>query len=244
MPSPTAPKSFSLSLLEEIFQKKQQEWESKFANAPTATPVRDPRPTPQPERDEIFAKLEAAAASLSIMPEKELLYLEQQVSGLLGFEITSSLDGQRLTHSFGKIQALNAFSLQPHAQSETTVSVRGATVRLGRPTLGWDKSPDAIGTKQFLLANHLLLLEDWHHKYAHYKKWYKWRKLLLINPFNRIAVVVELASYALPNPMQFQFGGSPDLIRASQAWSPEAQGLVCVFFIPDAVATKPGVLKL
>ncbi|NCN82842.1 MAG: hypothetical protein GW947_02635 [Candidatus Pacebacteria bacterium] len=243
MPSPSASKTFSLQLLEEIYQKKQQEFALKFDKVAPTTPIRDPRPTPEPERDEIFAKLEAAAASLSIMPEKELLYLEQQVSDLLGFEISSSLDGQRLTHSFGKMQALDEFTLQP-TQFETVASVRGAAIKRGRPSLGWDKQFLDKNEKQYLLANHLVLLEDWHQKYAHYKNWYKWRKLLLINPFNRIAVVVELASYTLPNPMQFQFGGSPDLIRASQAWSPEAQGLVCVFFIPDAVNSKPGVLKL
>ncbi len=240
MPSQPATNSYSLELLDSILQKKQAEYTAAFTAKTPAAPIRDPRPTPEPERDEIFAKLEAAAASLHELPEKELLYLEQQVSDLLGFEITSSLDEQRLTHTFGKIQALEEFSLQPHAQSDTIPAVRGAQVKKSRPTLGWSKQPCEENAKQYLLANHLPLLEDWHHKYAHYKKWYKYRKLLLINPFNRIVVIGELASYTLPNPMQYHFGGSPDLIRASQAWSPEAQGNVCVFFIPDAAAVKLG----
>jgi len=240
----TAPSTYSLDTLDQILQKKQQEFDTQFAKKTPTTAVRDPRPTPQSEKDEIFAKLQAAAASLTVLPEKEALYLEQQVSDLLGFEISSSFEEQKLTHSFGKMQALDEFSLQPHTQSEDSYNVHGARLKHGRPTLGWPKQTETTEQNHLYLANHLVFLEDWHHKYAHYKNWYKWRKLLLINPFNRVFIVVELASYTLPNPMQYQFGGSPDLIRTSQAWSPEAQGLVCVFFIPDAARVQPGLLNI
>ncbi|MDA1079270.1 MAG: hypothetical protein O2840_01105 [bacterium] len=244
MPPLPATSLYSLELLDTLLQKKQAEFAVTFPEKPVTQQINNPQPTPEPERDEIFAKLETAASSLSQLSEKELLYLEQQVSDLLGFEVTSSLDDQRLTHTFGKIQALAEFVLQPHQNTVSTPAVRGANMQATRPTLGWAKKPPENGEKHFLLANHLLLLEDWHLKYAHYKNWYKWRKLLVLNPFNRVAVIVELASFTLPNPMQYQFGGSPDVIRASQAWSPEAQGHVCVFFIPEEIAIKPGLHKI
>ena len=244
MTPPSAPSTYSLALLEEILQKRQEEFSEQFSAVQPSVAPRMPRQTPKSERDEVFAKLAAAAASLTILPEKEALYLEQQVSDLLGFEVSSTLEEKKLTCSFGKIQALDVFSLSPQAHPEDMVSVRGARIKRGRPSLGWAKQTEVSDANRYLLANHLVLLEDWHHKYAHYKNWYRWRKLLLINPFDRISVVVELASFTLPNPMQYQFGGSPALIRASQAWSPRAQGFVCVFFIPDASRAQSGVQQL
>ncbi|NCN06447.1 MAG: hypothetical protein GW946_01210 [Candidatus Pacebacteria bacterium] len=236
--------TYSLNKLEKILDKKRQEFSEQFDFKTPITSSQTSVAVPKQERDEIFAKLETVAATSAQLSEKESLYLEQQVSDLLGFEISSELEGKKLTHTFGKIQALDEFSLQPHTTTNRSQNVRGAHIQKSRPSLGWGTEDIVPDSNHFLLANHLPFLQDWHQKYAHYKRWYKWKKLLLINPFNRISVVVELAAATLPNPMQYQFGGSPDLIRASQAWSPQAQGLVCVFFIPDAARVNPGVHKV
>ncbi|NCN24293.1 MAG: hypothetical protein COU65_01040 [Candidatus Pacebacteria bacterium CG10_big_fil_rev_8_21_14_0_10_42_12] len=178
---------------------------------------------PTQERQEIFQKLQ----SLCLKPptnleKKEQLYLEQQLSDLFGFEVTTELDEHKLPRTFGKMQAV-------------PISKR-------RSPFGWAQQDS--GEAKFEVSAHLLLLDDWHLKYAHYKKWYRNRHLLIVNPFEQRAVVAKLTDCTLPNPSSYQFGGSSRVIREGKIWSPMSQGIVAVFFIPPNDSVHPGRVNL
>ncbi|PIY80065.1 MAG: hypothetical protein COY80_04825 [Candidatus Pacebacteria bacterium CG_4_10_14_0_8_um_filter_42_14] len=178
---------------------------------------------PKQERQEIFQKLQ----SLCLKPppnleKKEQLYLEQQLSDLFGFEVTTELEEHRLPRTFGKMQAV------PDTKK--------------RSPFGWAHQDS--NEENFEIAAHLLLLDDWHLKYAHYKQWYRNRHLLIVNPFEQRAVVAKLTDCTLPNPISYQFGGSSKLIREGKIWSPLSQGIVAVFFIPPNDSIHPGRIQL
>lgn len=178
---------------------------------------------PTQERLEIFQKLQ----TLCLKPpdnleKKEQLYLEQQLSDLFGFEVTTELDEHRLPRTFGKMQAT------PDSKK--------------RSLFGWSQQNSE--EDNFEVSAHLLLLDDWHLKYAHYKQWYRNRHLLIVNPFEQRAVVAKLTDCTLPNPISYQFGGSSKLIREGKIWSPQSQGIVAVFFIPPNDSVHPGRINL
>jgi len=197
------------------------------------------------EYDTVIIKLQAAAKMPpGHLPQDDELYLEQQLSDILGFGVTAQLDGNRLNHTVGTMggeQHLRRFpgdSLDQHdAYLESGIAPnRGA---FGWFTQNGELTQQAINREKYYFAVQTLYLPDWNTKHPQLKEWYKFRKMIVINPAERIAMVGVVGDAGPAAWVKKQFGGSPEIIREGKIWSPNSKGRVILLFIDDPEERVP-----
>lgn len=169
---------------------------------------------------------------------EEVLYLEQQLTDLFGIEVVTVLDGNQLPHNFGVMQAAEHQKRTPEDTLANHQKYLEADLSNIRPAFGWflpDNSAQ-LTTEEleaYAVSIQLQYLEQWQTSRAALKSWYKYRKVLVVNPFEQKATVAAVTSAGPSERLQYQFAGSPEVIRETAIWSPASQGKVLLFFIDD-----------
>lgn len=183
--------------------------------------------------------------------EKEsALYLEQQLSDLLGFEVLSEFADKALSYATGTMIAGQHLKRTP----TDTLQDHGAHYEAGlhpnRGNFGWfshssSLASDAVMAEKYYVSLPLYTDIQWMQDQQALKQWYAFRKVLIVNPNEHQAVVAKVGSITPPLQTKFQFVGSPEVIREGKIWSPKAKGRVFVFFIEDPDNTVAlGPIKL
>ena len=166
------------------------------------------------------------------------LYLEQQLSELLGIEVSSRLDSQQLLYNTGKIKALPHLKRFPTDSLEQHGPYHYAQIDPRRSAFGWFLEQGKVtetmeDTERYYLALQLYYFPDWAEHSKAMKKWYKYKKVIVINPFDSIAVVCAVGAIGPSIPIRYQFGASPEVIREGKLWSTRSKGKVLVLFVDD-----------
>lgn len=172
------------------------------------------------------------------LEKNDELYLEQQLTDMLGFEVVAELEGHQLNHLVGIMggeQHLKRFPTDTLSQHDAFLE---AGIAPNRGAFGWftengQLTSDAIMREKYYFAVQTLYLPDWNQNHAVLKPWYKFRKMIAINPTEEIAVVGIVGDAGPAQWVQKQFGGSPEVIREGKIWSPNAKGRVMLFFVND-----------
>jgi hypothetical protein len=184
------------------------------------------------------------------LPVQDELYLEQQLTDTLGFEVSAELDDQRLNHSIGTMAALphlRRFPTDTLAQHE---DYREAGLSQYRSAFGWftelgQMTPETKLREQYYVAVQAQFVPTWHENYRQLKEWYKFHKMVVINPMEQKAVVAVIGDLGPAHWMQYQFGGSPAVIRDADIWSLKSKGKVFLLFVNDpSDAISPGPISL
>ncbi|MBU0974347.1 hypothetical protein KKD03_01450 [Patescibacteria group bacterium] len=191
------------------------------------------------EFNSIFEKLN----NLLSLPAGQLenqseLYLEQQLSDLLGFDIVAELDEHRLNHSTGIMSSEAHLKRSPNDKLTNHINLLEAGLDKSRSAFGWfvnhgDITQEAEDFEKYYFSLQLYQLQDWNINYKDLKSWYKFRKMVVINPAERIAVVGVVGNIDRKNQFQQQFGASPEIIIKGRIWSPKSKGKVLLMFVDD-----------
>jgi len=193
----------------------------------------------QEERQEIVNKMVEYVNMPAGHLEKEAeLYLEQQLTDILGFEVAAELDGKRLNHTIGIMggeQHLRRFPTDTLIQHD---AYQEAGIAPNRGAFGWltengQLTEKAIAMEKYYFAVQTLYLPDWNSNHKELKPWYKFRKMIVINPAEEMAVVGVVADAGPAMWVQKQFGGSPEVMREGKIWSPKSRGRVILYFVDD-----------
>jgi len=191
------------------------------------------------ERTTLFAKLkELVQQPAGPLAKQDEFYVEQQLSEALGFEVAAELEGHRLAQTTGVVEALPHLRRYPNDTLENHQEYREAGLAQLRSQLGWftelgQLTPDAAAREKYFFAVPISFLPDWPKKSQEIKTWYKYRKMIVMNPVERRAVVGVVADIGPHNSLQYQFGGSPEVIRESLVWSYQSRGKVLFLFVND-----------
>jgi len=193
----------------------------------------------QTEFESIMAKLK----QMVIRPPGHLekddeLYLEQQLSDMLGFEVTAELEGHRLNHSIGIMGGEQHLLRFPSDTLDQHDAYLQSGIAPGRGAFGWftqngELTDEAIQNEKYYFAVQTLYLPNWNQDYPELKTWYKFRKMVVVNPVDQVAVVGVVGDAGPALWVNKQFGGSPEVIREGKIWSPEARGKVMLLFVDD-----------
>ncbi|HCC84197.1 MAG TPA: hypothetical protein DEP87_00720 [Candidatus Pacebacteria bacterium] len=184
------------------------------------------------------------------LPKTDELYLEQQLTDLLGFPITAELENHRLNHSIGIMGAEQHLKRNPTDDLPNHDAFQEAGMAPNRGAFGWftengELTPAAINREKYYFAVQLMYLSNWNVDHDDLKPWYKFRKMVMINPAEELAVVGVIGDAGPALWVQKQFGGSPEVIREGKVWSPKAQGHVLLYFVDDPENQIPlGVVRL
>jgi len=175
---------------------------------------------------------------------------EQKISDILsrtyGIKVTPELDGKRLDRSYGIIgaeQHLVRFpgdNLSSHFDSEEDKKLywqQGMAPGLG----AWSyfaPSEEALTQKdkdreKYYIAVQTFLSKDFNSKFAEYRNFYKYRKMLVVNPNNGLAIVVDIADAGPAEWTGKHLGGSPEVMHYLERFDGKQKGSVLYFFIDD-----------
>lgn len=191
------------------------------------------------EHDEIMAKMVGFAnRPPGHLDKEEELYLEQQLADMLGFDVTAELEGKRLNHSLGVMGSEQHLMRFPGDDLSQHDAYQEAGIAPNRGAFGWftengQLTEEAITREKYYFAVQTMYLSDWNEQYKELKSWYKFRKMIVINPAEAIAVVGVVGDAGPAQWVQKQFGGSPEVIREGKIWSPKTDGKVILWFVDD-----------
>lgn len=184
------------------------------------------------------------------LPEQEELYLEQQLSDMLGFEVAAELDGHRLNHSVGIMGGEQHLPRFPGDTIDQHDAFQESGITANRGAFGWFTeggvlTDKAIQREKYYFAVQTMYLPDWNSNHKELKPWYAFRKMIAVNPADQVAVVGVVADAGPAQWVNKQFGGSPEVVREAKIWSKEARGRVLLYFIDDPEDKVPlGVIDL
>ena len=169
-----------------------------------------------------------------------------------GMQVTAELDGKRLNTSYGLIgqeqhlprfpgdNIFNHFSSQEEADKYWAY---GVTPGLG----AWGYFTDSAATltqtdidrEKYYIAVQTFLAPGFDSNPKEYVDFFKYRKMLVVNPQNGKAIVADIAD-AGPSPWTGkQLGGSPEVMNYLERFDGQQRGPVLYYFIDDPNDTIP-----
>ena len=94
-------------------------------------------------------------------------------------------------------------------------------------------TPDLEAREKYYVAVQTLYLPDWSARLAYLRDWYKFRKMVVVNPRNGRVVVADIADSGPSWWTGKKFGGSPEVMDYLQLQDGRQKGAVVMFFVDD-----------
>ena len=167
--------------------------------------------------------------------------IESQISELIhdrfGIHSSAVLEGNRLNRSYGLIGVEQNLARYPGDSVANMAPGRGAW-----GYFAYSKSqltPDLIEKERYYVAVQTLYLPDWSTRLAYLRDWYKYRKVVLINPKNSKAIVAVIADSGPAAYTGKHFGGSPEVMEYLNMKDGKQKGPVILFFVDDPADKVP-----
>lgn len=165
--------------------------------------------------------------------------IEAAITAATGLPAKAVLEGQQLNHQVGFIGYEQHLRRYP---GDTLLEHDDEQIAGIAPGLGaWGyfaKSKSEFTTQDYLREKYYsvaqtLYLPNWNTDFVKLRDWYKYRKILVVNPANGTAVVTVLGDAGPAKWTGKQFGGSPETMKALNLHKGGRKGLVLFLFLED-----------
>jgi len=173
------------------------------------------------------------------LSEDQAKIIEERIFKESGVPVKATLDGQSLNHQVGYIgyeQHLKRYpgdSIDQHDEEQTAGLAPGKGAwGYFAPTKNDFTTQDYLREKYYSVAQ-TLYLPNWGQDFQFLRDWYKYRKVLVVNPANGQAVVTVIADAGPAKWTGKQFGGSPEVMKELDLHKGSRKGLVLFLFIDD-----------
>lgn len=198
----------------------------------------------QEEIDSIFEKITRCMTTTASLSPDEFLYLEQQLSDLVGVSVTKELEGKKLPFQWGSVKALPHQKRFPSDTIEYHRAIHEAGLTSTRSTFGWlqpigELTESETKAEEFSVVVPLLLTELSPDQLEETIRWIKDKKILLINPSMKKLAVVAVADVLLIEYPQYALGVSPEVGRSLEFWRPPSQGTGYFLWLDDPENVQP-----
>lgn len=179
-----------------------------------------------------------------VLTQNEEDQLTNTITNTLGIKAVAELDNNRLNHQIGMIgleQHLKRFpgdNLKDRAFPQAGLAPKKAA-------WGYFASSKAvlasnhIEMEKYYVAVQTLYLPDWQSRLKELRDWYKYRKVLVINPDTGSAVVAVIADAGPAQWTGKQFGGSPQVMHDLDFYPKRTKGRVVLLFVNDPANKVP-----
>lgn len=230
-----------------------------------ASPMRDALPLPSlqlPKKVEtptVGKQVFVIADLAKVLPrdvrpltKEEEEQVSQVFSRYLPYKVQVEIDGKRLNRSYGLIgveQHLARFpgdTMQSHFATQDEAEQfysSGMAPGLGAwgyfvPS-GQQMTEKDILFEKYYLAVQTFLAPDFYNKISEYRDFFKFRKMLVVNPQNGRAVVAVIGDSGPAEWTGKHLGGSPEVMAYLKRVDGRQRGAVLYFFIDDPNDTVP-----
>lgn len=198
---------------------------------------------------ELIDKVPQQMRNLTLEEEKSIVQVIQKD---LGMKVSAELDNKRLNRSYGVIggeQHLYRYpgdTVQSHAKdAQEWAMFGGAGVAPGLGAWGYfAPSKEAFTTvdeerEKWYIAVPTFLSPGFSERVGEYRDFYKYRKMLVVNPTTGQAVVTVIGDAGPAEWTGKHLGGSPEVMHALGLASGPRKGAVLYFFIDDPEGKIP-----
>ncbi len=198
--------------------------------------VLSPYELSQELKEKLSALLPATVEALTKNQEKELSKFFRSVFGI---DAQAELDGNRLNHSYGYIGAEQHLPRYPGDTISQHDAIQESGITPGRGAWGYfapsknEMKEDLVEKEKYYVAVQTMYLADWNTRMLQLRDWYKYRKVLVVNPKSGKAVVAVIADAGPAIWTGKQFGGSPEVMDYLESKDGRQKGPVVLFFVND-----------
>ncbi len=168
---------------------------------------------------------------------------EQQISNVIdrlwGIRAVAELDSERLNRSYGLIGAEQHLPRFPGDTVDQHDEPQGEGITPGLGAWGYfapskqSLTQDLIDKEKWYVAVQTLYLPDWNTRFRYLRDWYKYRKVLVVNPASGKTVVADVADAGPANWTGKHYGGSPEVMAYLGLNVGMQKGPVMLFFVDD-----------
>ncbi len=186
---------------------------------------------------ELLAKI--LPKTTRVLTNQEEEKLEKAIQKTLGIKAVATLNNNRLNHQIGYMGLEQHLMRYPGDKSLTGRSFPQAGIAPGKAAWGYWAPSKARLTSQdlamekYYVAVQTLYLPDWQTRLRELRNWYKYRKVIVINPDSGAAVVAVIADAGPAKWTGKQFGGSPQVMHDLGLYPKKTKGKTIVLFIDD-----------
>lgn len=213
-----------------------------------------------PAQESIVSKHGFLVFDLSHILPKEIRVLtsdeEEKVSEVFSryfnFKATAELEGKRLNRSYGLIGQEQHLARYPGDSLSSHFDTEGEAINFGKhgmaPGLGaWGyfaSSKEQMTEKdnlreKYYVAVQTFLVPNYTQRLAEYRDFFRFRKMLVVNPQNGQAVVAVIGDAGPAEWTGKHLGGSPEVMRHLERVDGSMRGPVLYFFLDDPNDTIP-----
>jgi len=174
-----------------------------------------------------------------VLTQKEEQQLSQAVETTLGLDAVVELDGNRLNHQLGLMGLEQNLMRYPGDQSLSDRSFPQVGIAPHKAAWGYwannrtQLTENDIQMEKYYIAVQTMYLPDWQQRLSTLVKWYRYRKVLVVNPDNGAAVIAVIADAGPAKWTGKQFGGSPQVMFDLGFYPQKHKGKVLVLFLND-----------
>lgn len=191
-----------------------------------------------PQKDLIDSFRNMLPEKVRPLSREEEKRLEQVIKDITNIPAKASLEGEHLNTTYGYIGAEQHLKRYPGDILENHGPYYKEGIAPGLGAWGYfaksksELTPELIETEKWYAVVQTLYLPDWDTRHKFLYKWYKYRKVMVVNTVNGNAVVAAIAD---AGPAAFtgkHFGGSPEVMEYLGG-SRYKKGAVLLFFVDD-----------
>lgn len=166
----------------------------------------------------------------------EELKVNQVIKDIFGLNAVASLDGNKLNDDYGRMGAEQHLPRFPGdtAEQHGELIDKGITPGLG----GWGYVGD-FEVEKYYVAVQTLYLPNWKTDTARLVQWYKYRRVVVVNPANGKTIVAAVADAGPSDFTGKKFGGSPELMAYLGINYGMQNHPVVLFFLDDPQKKVP-----
>ncbi len=192
---------------------------------------------------DLLGKLPSDVRPLSEDEEKTITEI---LSKDLRITITAILEGKRLSRSYGYIGAEQHLARYPgdsiNTHFDTEEDVKHFYSSGMAPGLGawgyFTQSKNSMTEKdklreKYYIAVQTFVSKDFLNRVAEYRDFFKYRKMVVVNPNNGRAIVVVIGDAGPSQWTGKHLGGSPEVMQYLERLDGSQKGVVLYFFIDD-----------
>lgn len=177
-------------------------------------------------------------------PEVEDL-LAQIIEKFWGIRASASLGGERLNTTYGYMGAEQHLPRYPGDSVGEHDSYQQSGITPGKGAWGYfanskeEMTDDLVQKEKYYVAVQTLYLPDWQERLPYLREWYKYRKVLVINPANGKTIVAVVGDAGPANWTGKNFGASPEVMAYLGMHDGRERGPAILFFVDDKDNSVP-----
>lgn len=162
-----------------------------------------------------------------------------ELKAVWGIDANATLQGERLNRSYGYMGAEQHLPRYPGDTIGQHDEYQRSGITPGRGAWGYfvnsksELTQDIIQKEKWYVAVQTLYLPDWEERLPYLREWYKYRKVLVVNPANGKTVVADVADAGPADWTGKHYGGSPEIMAYLGINVGKQKGAVILFFVDD-----------